>query len=911
MLLKALTDWISKSSQKIPLRLALVVPFVLQIFGTVGLTGYLSLRNGQITVNDIAQKVQVEIGIQIKQMLTNYLQIPVTINRVNVNSIKLNHLNLKYTSSITRHFWNQRFLFDSAKISAIYFGSKEGEFFGLGWQENQSWQIGRAGKETKGRFYSYAIDNEGNPTTLLEVGNPYDPRLRPWYKKAVAVGKSVWSEIYIDFKEPRLKITLAQPIYDNVGKVGGVVGVDFILSDIQDFLKTIKIGKTGHTFIIERSGLLVASSTGEQLFIRDGNGKIKERIQSKNSSTLLMRATAEYLNNQLGNLAKIHSSQNFIFEIAGAKQFLQVTPLKDARGIDWLIIVVVPEADFMEQIHANTRTTIWLCLGALILATVLGIFTAHWITEPILQLSEATQALADGELDKKVEEKGTKELRTLAKSFNVMAYQLKKTFSTLEKTNEILEVRVKKRTAALSKSEAQNRAILSAIPDLMIRLSKDGIYLDFLPPKNSEAVLLLDSDWFGKHISEILPPDIAERQMQYINLAMATGESQVYEHQFWSKGQLYEEEIRIVVSGIDEVLVIVRDITERKKLERELSQTSRFLNSIVENIPLALFAKDVNDDFRYVLWNRAAEEVYAIPREEVIGHTMYNFMSAEIAERVQMEHQPLIEGGKLIVVEEIFRSKFKGNIWQRIMKLPLMNEQGDVTHLIYIAEDVTERKQAEEALRIAQEQSERLLLNILPKTIADKLKQNQSAIAEQFDEATILFADIVGFTPLSARTPPIELVNLLNHIFSTFDELAELHGLEKIKTIGDAYMVVGGLPVPMELHAEAVAQMALDMQTAIARFQAEKGEPFQIRIGINTGAVVAGVIGIKKFIYDLWGNTVNIASRMESHGIPGRIQVTDTTYECLKDKYLFEKRGAIAIKGKGEMITYWLMGKKS
>ncbi|OCR00569.1 family 3 adenylate cyclase [Oscillatoriales cyanobacterium USR001] len=910
MLLKALTTQISKTVQRIPLRVALVVPFVLQIFGTVGLTGYLSLRNGQIAVSDVAQKVQVEIGIRIEQMLTHYLQIPLTINRINVNAIKLNQLNLKDAPSITRHFWNQRFLFDSAKISAIYFGSNEGEFFGLGWQDNQSWQIGRAGKQTKGRFHSYAIDNEGNPTTLLEVGKAYDPRKRPWYKKAVAVGKAVWSEIYIDFKEPRLKITLAQPVYDKADKLQGVVGVDFILSDIQDFLKNIKIGKTGHTFIIERSGLLVASSIGEKLFIIDTNGKIKERIQAKNSSTFLMRATAEYLNNQVGNLAEINSSKSFVFDLAGSKNFLQVTPLKDARGIDWLIIVVVPEADFMQQIDANTRTTIWLCLGALILTTVLGIFTAHWITEPILRLGEATQALADGELDKKVEEKGTKELKTLAKSFNVMAYQLKKTFSTLEKTNEILEVRVEKRTAALSKSEAQNRAILAAIPDLMIRLSKDGIYLDFLPPKNSEAILL-DKDWFGKHISEILPPDIAERQMQYINIAIATGESQVYEHQFWSEGKLYEEEIRIVVSGNNEVLLIVRDITERKQLERELSQTSRFLNSIVENIPLALFAKDVNNDFRYVLWNRAAEEVYAIPREEVIGHTMYNFMSAEIADRIQMEHEIVIAGRKLIVAEEIFNSKFKGNIWQRIMKLPLMNEQGDVTHLIYIAEDVTERKQAEEALRIAQEQSERLLLNILPKTIADKLKQNQSAIAEQFDEATILFADIVGFTPLSARTPPIELVNLLNHIFSTFDELVELHGLEKIKTIGDAYMVVGGLPVPMEFHAEAVAQMALDMQTAISRFQAEKGEPFQIRIGINTGAVVAGVIGIKKFIYDLWGNTVNIASRMESHGIPGRIQVTDTTYERLKDKYLFEKRGAIAIKGKGEMITYWLMGKKS
>jgi class 3 adenylate cyclase len=140
--------------------------------------------------------------------------------------------------------------------------------------------------------------------------------------------------------------------------------------------------------------------------------------------------------------------------------------------------------------------------------------------------------------------------------------------------------------------------------------------------------------------------------------------------------------------------------------------------------------------------------------------------------------------------------------------------------------------------------------------------------------------------------------------------LAEKHGVEKIKTIGDAYMAAGGLPVPTDNHAEAIAQMALDMQEAVHQFKTQQGESFKIRIGINTGPVVAGVIGIKKFSYDLWGDAVNVASRMESNGIPGRIQVTAATKERLQDKYLFEERGAIAVKGKGTMITYWLVGRK-
>jgi adenylate cyclase len=228
-----------------------------------------------------------------------------------------------------------------------------------------------------------------------------------------------------------------------------------------------------------------------------------------------------------------------------------------------------------------------------------------------------------------------------------------------------------------------------------------------------------------------------------------------------------------------------------------------------------------------------------------------------------------------------------------------------------LQQEIQERQKIEEALRAEQEKSERLLLNILPSAIAQQLKQNQGALAERFDEATVLFADLVSFTPLAAHVSPLELVSFLNQIFSEFDQLAYKYGLEKIKTIGDAYMVAGGLPVPRPDHAEAIAEMALDMLSAIIRFQFQSDQPFQIRIGIHTGPVVAGVIGVAKFSYDLWGDTVNTAARMESHGIAGAIQVTAQTYERLSSQYLFEERGLIPIKGKGEMRTYLLVGRKN
>jgi adenylate cyclase len=207
------------------------------------------------------------------------------------------------------------------------------------------------------------------------------------------------------------------------------------------------------------------------------------------------------------------------------------------------------------------------------------------------------------------------------------------------------------------------------------------------------------------------------------------------------------------------------------------------------------------------------------------------------------------------------------------------------------------------------EKSERLLLNVLPRAVAEQLREQPGFIAERYEEVTVLFADIVGFTEWSAAVQAVEVVQLLNNLFSRFDSLTERHGLEKIKTIGDCYMVAGGIPAPRADHAEAVAEMALDMQSELACFNGEFGLSLSIRTGIHTGSVVAGIIGTRKFIYDLWGNTVNTASRMESHGAPGRIQVTDETRSRLDGKYLFDLRGELEVRGRGTMTTYFLTGR--
>jgi class 3 adenylate cyclase len=214
--------------------------------------------------------------------------------------------------------------------------------------------------------------------------------------------------------------------------------------------------------------------------------------------------------------------------------------------------------------------------------------------------------------------------------------------------------------------------------------------------------------------------------------------------------------------------------------------------------------------------------------------------------------------------------------------------------------------QAEDGLEAEHRRSEELLLNVLPAPIARRLKQGEQPIADHLDEVTILFADIVGFTELAERSAPRDLVDRLNEIFTAFDELADRHGLEKIKTIGDCYMVVAGLPEPLPNHALAAARMAFDMQRRLEEERARGRHTLQIRIGLHSGPVIAGVIGRRKFSYDLWGDAVNTASRMESHGAPGEITVTPRTYELVRAEFTGVEREPMQIKGKGAMTTYFL-----
>ena len=627
----------------------LVTLFVIQAVGTIALVGYLANRNREYGVQDFSGQLRAEVTARVEEEVSRYLEKPYLVNKINTQLAQQQLLQLDDPIALEAYFLNQSKLFNELETIA-YSDTERNDYIGANGTEKYT-IVASPGIGMRRYGYGTQMDQRG---PLIAEKPDYDVRKRPWYTTALKSPLPSWDAITPAPVGQRLDLSAVSPFYE-AGERRGVFVTQISLAGISQFLRQLEISQSGQVFILERNGLLVANSTPDSPFIPGTQGALPTRLAAIDSQNANIQTAAKTLFDRFGNLSNIQDIQKLDFSLKGDRQLLQVQPFRDGRGIDWLIVVVVPESNFTSQIDANTRVTMmWSVLG-LGLAIAFGIVASHRVTRPLLRITKASQAMADGHLYQQSYHSGIAEISSLGHSFNRMSQQIQESFETLEH-------RVEQRTVELR--------------------------------------------------------------------------------------------------------------TEKDK-------------------------------------------------------------------------------------------------------------------------------------------SEQLLLNILPACIAEQLKKNNTAPAQHFEEATILFADIVGFTALSAKLEPMELVAGLNQIFSEFDHLTEKYGLEKIKTIGDAYMVAGGLPLSHPGHAQAIAGMALDMQAAMLKFTLLLGEPLEIRIGIHTGPVVAGVIGTRKFIYDLWGDAVNVASRMESHGQPGCIQVTEKTYQLLKADYILELRGSIAIKGRGEMQTYWLLDRST
>ncbi len=469
----------------------------------------------------------------------------------------------------------------------------------------------------------------------------------------------------------------------------------------------------------------------------------------------------------------------------------------------------------------------------------------------------------------------------------------------LEWQNQQLLNEVQQRTQA----EAELRALFAAMTDTVVVYDRAGCCLK-LATVNSHLEHSIDRalhkqfpseqhKWLQEQVARVL----AMQQPQAVEYRLTLGERDIW--------------YSATVSPLTEttVLWVARNITDNVLTLDALRRSNSLLNAQKEAAIDGILA--VDEQGRIVNYNHRFCEMWNLPAD-VLLQNEHGLLSALLLDFGLPDTLVEMVESSYDYPERPVRAEIPfGDRVFDCYSGPVLSPEGRFYGLNWYFRDVTDRVRAQEALKVEKEKSEELLLNILPAPIATRLKEHPGLmIADGFESATVLFADIVGFTDLCGRISPVQVVGLLNRIFLMFDALAEKYGLEKIKTIGDAYMVVGGLPVPRPDHVAAVAEMAIDLRDVMAKFRTYEGWPIAIRIGLDTGPVVAGVIGKKKFSYDLWGDAVNVASRMEASGVAGKIQVTAEVYNQLRDRYTFELRGTIDVKGKGPMLTYWLQNRR-
>ncbi|MBN3897918.1 MAG: HAMP domain-containing protein [Nostoc sp. NOS(2021)] len=432
-----------------PLQLVLIVPFVLQVFGIVGLVGYLSFKNGEKAVHNLAEQLMKRTSSEVNQHLDAYLSIPHKVIQLNADAIRMGLLNVRDRRTVGKYFWHEMQAYD---LSFISLNLATGEGTGAGRYDGKTVTIDDNAIKTPSlpkNTITYLTDNDGNPTKIMATST-WDTVNELAYTEPVKAGKPIWVRIYSYYDPaypPYIVASAGRPIYDLSKKLIGVVGAEIHLLKLSEFLQKLDVSRFGQVFIIERNGMLIANSGQEKPFTVVNN-EIK-RLKAIDSPNPVVQGIAKQIQQHIPDLQSITNTQKLNVNFQGENYNVHIVPWRDQYGLDWLVVTSIPNRTFMAQINANTQISILLCFAALVVATAIGIFTSDRIVRPILRLNQASQAIAFGDLQQTVKDGNIQELNTLAYSFNHMAEQLRESFIALENSNAELEERVEERTAKL------------------------------------------------------------------------------------------------------------------------------------------------------------------------------------------------------------------------------------------------------------------------------------------------------------------------------------------------------------------------------------------------------------------------------------------------------------------------------
>jgi signal transduction histidine kinase len=443
-------------NRRLGLQTVLVVPFILQIFAAVGITGYLSLRNGQKAVNQLVHQLQQEVSDRVEQHLDTYLALPPQMTQLNLDAIAQNQLSINDLERSGRYFWKQSQVFPQFSFTGYYLTNKTGAGAGH-WLNGQGTVISYHPPGLTD--YTYATDAQGNRTNVV-YQTQYDPTAEEWYAEMRQAGQPFWTQVSVeeDF-DNYTAIAFVAPIYDSNRQLLGGLTIDLLLSDITRFLKQIQVTPSSQILLLERDGQLIGSSKMQSL-VSEGHNPI-ERYRLATTSDPLQRAIAQALQQKSLPLTAIQSRQEIELFLNGERQYIQITPWQDKYGLDWLVVVATPESDFMGEIHANTRSVIWLCMLAFAIATLIGILTARWIARPILKLQQTSERLATSYIQGEVIKPAAiassiHEIESLARSFTQMAMQIQSSFQQLAESGQ-------QQVAELAKANAEIKQCLDVL----------------------------------------------------------------------------------------------------------------------------------------------------------------------------------------------------------------------------------------------------------------------------------------------------------------------------------------------------------------------------------------------------------------------------------------------------------------